>query len=526
MAQGRQDSAGASGERWLDYGVWTVALWASFLNLLNFSHYPLFRPEVGLTLVGLAVLGILMAAMHRLAKPRLSFLVAALFTTVAIDLNSSIGVMGFLAIWAGLAIVFFFAERVLFKVTFAAFAAVLLFQLVALTASHGEPPRRENEARRLQTDIPPRSTRPAIVHLLLDSYLGLDGMALGPDEYRDLRAEHVAFFTKHGFQFYPRAYSRYTRTRDSLPSLFSYGEDPPVVHSVDLHYVPEQLPYFSDLDKRGYRISAVLPMFFDLCVNQRMTHCRSWENSGLTSMLGTEVGIFDRAKIFAFTMLRLTSAPTHVAARLQFGANDLLGTDARWPFNRSQLVHLASLKELDPFIDELADIRAGEVRFAHFLIPHSPYGLTASCAVKPEAEWMNEHGPTPEAAREIAYADQVRCLKQHLDRMMGVLNKSREGREAIVVLHGDHGSRIAPTHPHVGGPELSQRQKIMLHSTLFAIRVPGEAPREVPGTHALDELMADFRARDFASAPNPKGAPARVQVMGAPGLQPLTGFGS
>jgi hypothetical protein len=453
-------------------------------------------------------------------------LVAAVFTAVVIDLNSSIELKWFFALWAGLAIICLFAERAFLKITFAALAAVLVVQFAALTASHGEAVRRDNEARRLQTNIALQSTRPAIVHLVLDSYVGLDGMALGPDEYHDLRAEHVAFFKKHGFQFYPRAYSRYTRTKDSLPSLFSYGEDSPVVHSPNAQYsVPEELPYFRDLDKQGYKIRAVLPKFFDLCVNQKMAHCRSWENSGLASMLDTELGILDRAKIFGFTMLRLTEAPTLVAARLQFGANDLLGTDTRWPFNRSQLVHLASLKELDPFIDELANIQAGEVRFAHFLIPHSPYGLSANCALKPEAEWMNEHGPTPEAAREIAYADQVRCVKQHLEKMMAVLGKSRAGRDAIVLLHGDHGSRIAPTHAFVGGPKLSQRQKIMLHSTLFAIRVPDEAPREVPGPHSLDELMADFRTQDFASAPNPEGAPARVLVMGEPQLQPLAGFG-
>ena len=61
---------------------------------------------------------------------------------------------------------------------------------------------------------------------------------------------------------------------------------------------------------------------------------------------------------------------------------------------------------------------------------------------------------------------------------------------------------------------------------MFAIRVPGEAPGEIPGPHALDELMADFRARDFAAAPRPAAAPARVLVMGAPGFQPLAGFGS
>ena len=55
------NQAATSTYRWLDYLVWTVALWASFLNLLNFNHYPLFRAEVGLTLLALGLLGTLMA---------------------------------------------------------------------------------------------------------------------------------------------------------------------------------------------------------------------------------------------------------------------------------------------------------------------------------------------------------------------------------------------------------------------------------------------------------------------------------
>jgi hypothetical protein len=522
----RSEESQVSNTRWLEHSVWIVALWASFLNLLNFGHYPLFRPEVGITLIGLTLVGALMAAIHQLAKPRLSFVFAALFTAVAIDLNAAMNPDMVVGLWVGLAIVFLFAERAGLKITFAAFAAVLLFQLLSLVASYGEPLPYNNESQNRQAGREP-SRRPPIVHLVLDSYLGLDGMALGPADYHDLRAEHVAFFRNRGFQFYPRAYSRHTRTIESLPALFSYGGDTPAVNWVSTrHAVPGELSYFRDLDSHGYSVDAVVPKFFDLCVNQKMTFCRSWENSRLTSMLETQLGTLDRAKIFAFTMVRLSSVLSKVAAALQYRANDWLGIDTRLPFDRSQLVHLASLKELDGFVDELADLRSGEVRFAHFLIPHSPYGLTPNCEAKPEAEWMNEHGPSSEAKREKGYADQVRCLQGRLGIMMDELEKTQAGRQAIVIIHGDHGSRIAPGHPFQGGPALSERQQVMLYSTLFAIRVPGEEPSEVRGTYALDELLVDFRDRAFGAAPRPREAPARVRIIKGRELQPLRGFGT
>lgn len=525
----RQDVAKAASGSWLDYTVWTTALWASFLNLLNYNHYPLFRAEVGVTLLGLALAGVLMGVVQRMARPRLAFLIAALFTAVAIDLNASIELIWFYAIWAGLAIVAFFAICALLKIVLAAFAAVFLFQLAALLTPDGNSTANENEAQDVEQLSGPGSARPAIIHLVLDSYLGFDGMALGPAAYRNLRAEQVAFFTEQGFHIYPQAYSRHSGTTDSLPRMFSYGEDGPRVHRITpYHNAPEELPYFTDLDRRGYRIRAVLPLYFDLCAKQKLTHCRSWESSDLTSMLGTELGPLDRAKVFGFTLLQLANAPARVAAAIQYGANDTLGTKGRWTSNRSQLYHLASAKEFDRFISELADVRPGEARFAHVLLPHSPFGLRADCSVKPETDWHNEHGPTSVTSREQAYVDQVRCVQRRIARMLDVLDHSQAGREAIVVIHGDHGSRIAPAHPSLDGPELSPREMLMVHSALFVMRVPGEAARIDPEVHALDELMADFRARDFASAPRPKSAPPVVLITDPfrPGMerQPLPSF--
>ena len=503
-----------SNSRWLDYSVWTVGLWASLLNLLNFNQYPLFRPEVGLALLGLALVGALMGMMQQVARPRLAFLVAGLFAATMIDLNTSIGLSWFYAVWAGLALVGFFALDALLKIVLAASIAVLVFQFAGSVTGIGAPARNENLAENRQDAGRAVSGRPAIVHLVLDSYLGLDGMALGPDEYRDLRAEQAAFFTDRGFQLYPRAYSRHAKTLNSLPHLFSYGGTWPEIRTVSQQYaVPEELPYFADLDRRGYRTSAVLPDYFDLCVRQELTHCRKFESSALTSMLGTELGTSDRAKVFGFTLLSLGGLTARLALAIQLGANDLLGREERLPFNRSELFPLASIGELDRFTEALAGRPPREGGRAHLLLPHDPYMLNADCTVKPEAKWLDEHGPASEAARERGYADQVRCLQRRLGKMLDVLDRTTAGREAIVVIHGDHGSRISPAVPYLGGPELTEREMLMAHSTFFAMRVPGEPAGEVAGAVALDELMADFHARDFASAPRPAPAPARVMIM-------------
>lgn len=509
-------TAPATTGRWLDFAVWSAALCAGLFNLLNYHGYPLFRPEVGIVIAALLVLAWLMSAIRKAAGPRLAFLFSALFIAIVIDLSASIDLGWFYALWAALAVVTWFAEAAVLKLTLAAFVSVLLFQLAALTTGLGAPQRPANYAKTLQDAGRAPADRPAIVHLVLDSYLGLDGMALGPEHYTRLRAQQSAFFTGRGFQVYPQAYSRHVKTVNSLPQLFSYGEAPLATTNRNLQYaIADQLPYFTDLDRIGYRTSAVLPTYLDLCVNQPLTHCRKFERSALTSMLGTDLSATDRATVMGFTLLQLAGLPSRAAEAVQLRSNEWFGTAGRRPYNRAKLLPLASVSELNRFADDLATLKRGEARVIHLLLPHDPYMLDEQCHVRPEADWLDEHGPGTAAAREKAYAAQVTCLQSRLGRMLDQLGKTEAGRDAIVLIHGDHGSRISPIAPYIGGPDLTERELLMSHSAFFAIRIPGAAGGEVPGSFALEDLMGDFRARDFRAAPRPQSRPPEMVLMDA-----------
>ncbi len=501
-------------ERLFSYAVWAVALWASALNLLNYHSYPLFSAEAGLLLAGLALIAIFLGTLLLVAGPRISFIFSSLFVAIAIDLNMAITMKHFYLIWVVLAGVGYFAEKILLKVSLAAFGSVLLFQLVALTTGLGAVSEPDNEAQNRQSESGRSTTRPPIVHIVLDSYLGLDGMAIGPAEHRKLRAEQANFYSERGFQVYPRAYSRHVKTMNSLPHLFSYGTAPLATTTRNVQYfAPDELRYFTDLDARGYRIDAVLAHYLDLCVAQKMTRCRNFDRSALASMRGTELAASDRAKVLAFTLLQLGNMPSRAAEAIQLGANDIFGVDARRPYNRGKLLPLASLDRFDAFTADLANLQNGEVRFAHLLLPHDPYMLTADCRVKAESTWLDEHGPGEVAARELGYAEQVRCLTSRIGRMLDTLERTPAGRSAIVILHGDHGSRITPIVPYIDGPKLSDHDVLLSHSTFFAIRVPNEPAATITGTYALDELMGDFAARDFASGPRPIERQARYMLM-------------
>ena len=506
--------------RMMGYVVWVLALWAILLNLLNFNGYPIDTGEVALAFLGFGTIGAVLGVLTQELGPVLRHVLTPLFATIAIDLGFGIDPFHFLVVFAAFALISYFWYDLFLTVFFSASLSVIVFQAFGMAfADHGVDDR-SNEATSTQRLEKGPADRPALIHVIFDSYLGLDGMALGPQYYRDLRKEQADFFIRQGFQVYPRAYSRHARTLNSLPTLFTYGAQKDSEFAAGVQYVaPAQLPYFADLDQRDYAISAVLPAYFDLCANQRMTRCRTFESSDLTSMLDTDLSTADRVKVFGYTILNLSQTVRMAVRVFEVLRNNRIENESRLMKDRSELFPLASLKMLDTFIDNLPTLRRGEARFAHILLPHDPYILRPDCTVKPESEWLDEHGPGATSARERAYADQVRCLQRKLGDLLNELDRTPAGREAIILFHGDHGSRIAPSQPIVDAPPLSPREEIMSFSTFYAIRIPGEASGEIPGTHALDELMADFRNRDFASAPRPPSTAPRaayIDAMGTP----------
>lgn len=519
-AKAMSTSARPQRARMMGHIVWILALWAVLLNLLTFNGYPIDTGEVALAFLGLGAIGAVLGVLTQELGPVLRHVLTPLFATIAIDLGFGIDPLHFFIAFAALALISYLWYDLFLTVFFSASLSIIVFQVFGMaSADHGAgDPSRETAATQQRPNGP--SDRPALIHIIFDSYLGLDGMALGPQYYRDLREEQADFFIREGFQVYPRAYSRHARTLNSLPTLFTYGTRKDSDFAAGVQYVaPAQLPYFTDLDQRDYAISAVLPAYFDLCVNQKMSQCRTFESSHLTSMLDTDLSMTDRIKVFGYTILNLSQTVRMVVSVFEVLKENRGGNNTRLLANRSELFPLASLKMLDTFIDDLATLRRGEARFAHILLPHDPYILRPDCTVKPESEWLDEHGPGATSARERAYADQVRCLQTKLGDLLNELDRTPAGREAIILFHGDHGSRIAPSQPIVDAPPLSPREEIMSFSTFYAIRIPGEASGEIPGTHALDELMADFRNRDFASAPRPPStAPsaAYIDAMGTP----------
>jgi hypothetical protein len=499
----------------LVFATITTGLVAILANLLNFHNYPVARPEIALLLVALVLTGAAAAGIHRLAQPRLSFVFTGLFVAILIDLGADLDRLVILSIACAISLLAWFGERVVLKLTAAAFGSVLLFQLADIVTSNEPPKSLPNEAKRLQAPSPGGEKLPPIIHLMLDSYMGLDGMSAPNTNFGDLRQQQQRFYLSHGFQVYPQAYSRHAKTVNSMPEFLSYGQAKRATTARNVQFtVAAPLNYFIDLDRKGYRTSVMTPSFVDLCPNQPLTLCRNYNRSDLSSLAGSSLSVWDRAHVIGQTMMDLSVLTILVSATINFNLDILFDSDERHIFNRAKLYSLTGFRQLDDFSRDLSTLRHGEARFVHLLIPHDPYLMDAKCNVLPEPEWVDEHGPVEFAKRDAAYARQTRCMTEHgLNDIMNRLAQTEAGRDAIVIIQGDHGARTVNGVPGADGPRPDHRSMTVTHSAFFAIRVPGQPGGEVSGRYALDELIGGFAATGFAGAPRPVAGPAEVFLM-------------
>jgi hypothetical protein len=157
---------------------------------------------------------------------------------------------------------------------------------------------------------------------------------------------------------------------------------------------------------------------------------------------------------------------------------------------------------------DISRAQRGQVVFAHVLLPHYPYVYDRKCRVRPPREWLerrdNADAPAGSvnsaSGRELRYAryaEQVECVQSRLDQLIRAIPAALQ-RDAIVVVQGDHGSRIVRTEPR-GVTQPSSADYTDSFSTLFAVKTPWLLPGYDRRIVSITCLMRTLALSDFHS---------------------------
>lgn len=489
----------------LSFAAGAALLLASLANFINHNDYPYLRGEVALVALGLLAVSAVMAPLYvgqrRWGRSVLEGLLTALF----LDLNTDSVV---LASVVGLAVGLF-----TFWLRFSLIGPMaMLGSVIAVTTmlGVGGNPNWIKVQKGAQADSinAKAAGKPAILHLILDEHIGIEGLSNEGVEGRQLRDELRDFYRANGFAVYGRAYSRHFNTGNAIAEILNYGEKV-ALNSSKKHVETGSTEYLRTLVDHGYRLTIFQSDYVDFCNRSKFHECITYDSSSLRPTLVAPIDTKSRAGLLAYKFLALSDLFTSASNGWNGIALALRRSDWALPMfspGSARSSSVATLEALNELSGRIKLIRPGEAIFAHVLLPHYPYVVTRNCDYLPAAEWeerFSNSESTIQMRRRASY-EQIRCTTRRLQALLRTLSQAPARSNTVVVIHGDHGSRIArldPNEAHLG--KYSDVDLLAGFSTLFAVRTPDAQAGYFKEPQPVSLLLHDFAASGFRSAPHP-----------------------
>ena len=186
-----------------------------------------------------------------------------------------------------------------------------------------------------------------------------------------------------------------------------------------------------------------------------------------------------------------------------------------------------AMEHLNLLRRRLATAEPGDAYFAHLLLPHNPYVFASDCSLRTPSFWLRRASDNvteqisntkeTRSRRYEAYLEQVECVMIQLGGIFDALRQSGTFQDALIIVQGDHGSRINIVEPLDKTAErMANSDYLDAFSTLFAVKAPGIEAGYDNSVRSIQELVTSWAATDFTALPDrvAEEAPASVFLKG------------
>jgi hypothetical protein len=491
----------------------SLILITPFLVFLNYNSYCLACGETGIALSVLIALAMICSVIMLLGGRIVSGLVMAVLITAFIDIQFAprnlpdwVDEWTAILLFAGmqtLVLCLFLKEKfyVIATAVFLTFLVVTVFQL-ALPSKNDDSLFQHHEPG---VDSPPR-----IIHLVFDEHIGTAGIPTDVEGGLATKSLITQFYLKNGFQLFGGAFSHSFNTHVSISSMLNFST---AVDIKNLPYVTagrgfalSSNKYFRLLSEKKYHIEVLSSRFLDLCFGKVIVTCQ-YDVGSLHTFAKLDLPTSQKFQVVTSRYLSQSSVVSFLIHRIVLPYESLRSWVWAFELDRTRLNSLSTLHGLKVLWKDLVSLPHGTALFAHLMIPHSPYVARADCSIRPPSRdflWQNNNrflpsaeGPTNTLAsrqeRYKLYFEQLKCLYSKLDELFDRMRAAGVYDDSIIILHGDHGSRIGINEPtsrnqHV----LTKRDLVDGFSTLFAMKLPQRAGGYDPSPRPLGQLFAEF----------------------------------
>ena len=450
-----------------------VPLVLSFLNYVSFHQYPILGADVALVVAAFLVLSLVMLALPRrlivlpIAAGALSFAILA-YESVPIDningliepLAASVGAdiklpgKYYFAVLLLVALVLigrFSASRhfqILIGLLLAGMFAAGAMQWISrgTVTDHFVSVKADGEAGPMTKASAAQGSPTLFLHIMLDEHQGIGQFPEDLPEAKRAKEAVIGFFDRFGFTVLPRTFVRHLDTEYSLADILNYdraeesvsklnGVVSIVSHRGGLRRTLLRNTAFERLRQRNYSLHVIQSNHLNLCTRQwtGMT-CREYQWNTIRAMLDMPVPVLTRTAVLTSMWLKSVSVASWARNQLREKANLNIFVDP--PTSLSAEFTLRTVAE---------EIESGDGRrayFLHLMAPHGPYSYKDDCRFDPNP-W-NWHGEPEHHLTWLKrrYYVQVRCLYEQMTAFFTRLESRGHLKNAQVIMHGDHGSRL------------------------------------------------------------------------------------
>ncbi len=322
----------------------------------------------------------------------------------------------------------------------------------------------------------PSNGKPDIFFIILDEHIGPAGIPdVGPVSAR-VREDLRRRYSHEGFTLYEKAYSNYTATLDSIPSVLNAK-----IYSRRRADVKDKIllknKLFEKMSRQGYRINIYQGTHPDYSRSADFSfHKRFTYQSTATGYLQSlPLGIHEKIRVLFIHFIGSgKSEPIKKIIRFFTGGSRT--------HEDVMLGALAADRVLEQMKEDLRAEKNGTFFFAHLMIPHSSYVYDAGGGLLKPGQWEESGSPDEEVISAFntvssrmrkypLYLGQIAALHKKLAGLFEAMKEAGVYDRATIVLMADHGSRIfltVPTEQNRG--RLTARDFIDGYSAFLAVK--------------------------------------------------------
>lgn len=441
----------------------TILLSYPLLSFVWRRAYPADSGEMALLFCIAILLSLALTIFAKLIRDGMMSAITLLVTLLVLLVQFNFRLEGFLIALAISALLFWkFGTRLIsFSIP-----VIAMMVFAAFLESSDRPRNFQNTDPSVEID----TQLPPVVHILLDGFIGTAGLPSYP-ESRVFNQATDQFLNEFGFTHFPKAYSRFPLTGNSLYTAMNFEHESDFSFRIEeasrtVHTLTSNR-YFDNLAAAGYRMNIYQTSYMNFCESNRESTDKCWNYSHPNvHSIRDAIGVGRRSAMLAKVIV--------MQSRILALATNKLFNDP------GIAVHDPSV--LQSLTQDLLSAPQGRVFFAHLLIPHDPFVFLNDCSIYYEddlasrsAMLFNKTDQNPEMLRlrTQRYFEQAECGLLSLRKLFNAMKKSEIFGDSFIVIHGDHGSHVSQYVPNVLNQGFVSLEDMRAHySTLFAFKPP------------------------------------------------------